>query len=112
MQEHNVKRRLSFFLAVEGASEQSFVAWLQLLSQKQLRIHLDAFCLGGMMPGMERENPDAASAETKLTRLWPSYRKPMSAQELVRKFLLDDLLRVARLDQDLQTLLKKIGSMS
>jgi hypothetical protein len=65
-----------------------------------------------MMPGNERENTDAASAETRLKSLWPSYRKPMSAQELRRKFSLDDLLRVASLDKDLQTLLKKIGLMS
>jgi len=175
-----VKRRVSFFLAVEGTSEETFVAWLQLLTEKELHIHLDAFQLRGggfksmlqkavrlhkqhsrtgayqgrflivdkdhadqgdwsieelirkaakhnitvcvqcpnheglllrMMPGMECETPDAASAETKLRRLWPSYRKPMNARELGRQFSLDDLLRVAKVDHDLQSLLKAIGLM-
>ncbi|HUD82781.1 MAG TPA: hypothetical protein VMQ67_04730, partial [Candidatus Saccharimonadales bacterium] len=132
-----VKIRARFFVAVEGESEQSFVKWLQALSQNELHIHLDAVPLGGggfksmlqkairlhnrgsrigayhdrflivdgdrakqgdwsieelrreaakhkiivcvqspnheglllrMMPGMEREFPDAASAETRLKR--------------------------------------------
>jgi hypothetical protein len=65
-----------------------------------------------MMPGMESEIADSASAETKLKGLWPSYRKPMTSYELLRQFSLEDLLRVARLDPDLQTLLKKIGLMN
>jgi hypothetical protein len=178
----NIRPRERFFLAVEGQSEESFVKWLQVLSDKNgLHVHLDTFGLGGggfksmrqeavrlhklhsreggcqeaflivdrdreekgdwsieelrreaakqkmtvcvqspnheglllrLMPGMEHDIANAASAETKLRNRWPSYRKPMSAQELGRKFSLDDLLRVARLDQDLQTLLKKIGLMS
>jgi hypothetical protein len=42
-----VKIRARFFVAVEGDSEQSFIAWLQTLSQKDLHIHLDAVVLGG-----------------------------------------------------------------
>src|SRR5437899_1535069 len=48
-----------------------------------------------MMPGMEREIPDAASAQTKLKSRWPSYQKPVNAHALRRQFSLDDLLRVA-----------------
>jgi hypothetical protein len=176
-----IKTRARFFLAVEGESEQSFVKWLQVLSEKELHVHLDAFPLGGggfksmlkkavrlhnrgcrkgayqdrilivdrdraeqgdwsvkelkhqaakykftvcvqnpnhegllwrMMPGMERETPDAASAETKLKSRWPSYRKPENAHALERQFSLEDLLRVANVDPDLETLLKKIGLMS
>ncbi len=65
-----------------------------------------------MMPGMERETPDAASAGTKLKSRWPNYRKPMNARELGRQFSLDDLLRVANVDPDLKALLKKIGLMA
>jgi hypothetical protein len=64
-----------------------------------------------MMPGMEREIPDAASAEIKLKSRWPNYQKPMNANALGRQFSLDDLLRVASVDSDLETLLKKIGLM-
>lgn len=34
-------------MAVEGESEQSFLAWLQVLAQKELHIHLDGVLLGG-----------------------------------------------------------------
>jgi hypothetical protein len=173
-----IRTRARYFVAVEGQSEQSFVKWLQELSQKELHIHLDAVPLGGggfksmlqkavrlhkrrcrtgayrdrflvadgdraeqgdwsieelrrqaaklkiivcvqypnheglrlrMMPGMEREIPDAASAETKLKSHWPNYQKPANAHALGRQFSLDDLLRVANVDSDLGTLLQKIG---
>ena len=175
-----IKRRARFFIAVEGESEQSFVRWLQNLSQNELHIHLDCFPLGGggfksmlektvrlqkrhsragpykacflimdrdraeqgdwsierlrreaakhkinicvqkpnheglllrMMPGMEQESPDASSAENRLKSRWATYQKPVNAQTLARKFSLDDLLRVAQLDPDLRSLLKKIGLM-
>jgi len=64
-----------------------------------------------MMPRMERVIPKAASAETRLKRLWPDYRKPENTLALWRKFSLDDLLRVARVDPDLKALLKTIGLM-
>ena len=176
-----IKKRTRFFVAVEGESEQSFVTWLQVLSQKELHIHLDGVPLGGggfksmlekavrllkrrcktagayqdcflivdgdraeqgdwsidklrreatkhkitvcvqnpnhegllfrMMRGMEREIPDAASAATRLKSRWPNYQKPVNAHALGRQFTLDDLLRVASVDADLETLLKKIGLM-
>jgi hypothetical protein len=176
-----IRKRARFFIAVEGESEQSFVTWLQVLSQRELHIHLDGVPLGGggfksmletaarslkrrsktagayedcflivdgdraehgdwaieklrqeaakykitvcvqnpnhegllfrMMRGMEREIPDAASAATKLKSRWPNYQKPVNAHTLGRKFSLDDLLRVASVDSDLETLLKKIGLM-
>ena len=62
-----------------------------------------------MMPGMEREIPDAASSETKLKTRWPNYQKPVNAHALGRQFSIDDLLRVARVDPDLGNFLKKIG---
>ena len=173
-----IRIRARFFLAVEGDSEQSFVTWLQELSERGLHIHLDCVPLGGggfksmlektvraykrrsrigtykdrflivdgdraergdwsieklkreaakhkitvcvqnpnheglllrMMPGMERQTPDAASVRMKLRSRWPSYQKPANAQALMRQFSLDDLLRVANVDADLQGLLKKIG---
>jgi hypothetical protein len=175
-----IKIRARFFVAVEGESEQSFVKWLQTLSENELHIHLDAVLLGGggfksmlqkavrlhnrgcrkgayqdrilivdrdraeqgdwsvkelkqqaakykftvfvqcpnheglllrMMPDMEREIPDAASAEAKLKSRWPDYQKPANAYMLGRKFSLEDLLRVARVDPDLASLLRKIGLM-
>ena len=176
-----IKRRARFFVAVEGESEQSFVAWLQVLSEKDLHIHLDVALLGGggfksmldkaiqqhrrqcknsgayrdrflivdgdraeqgdwsieklrreaaknkiivcvqnpnheglllrMVPGMERNVPDAAASETKLKTRWPNYQKPVNAHSLGRQFSLADLLRVANVDNDLEVLLKRIGLM-
>ena len=65
-----------------------------------------------MMRGIEREIVDAKSAKAKLKSRWPSYEKPMNAHALGRQFSLDDLLRVAKVDTDLETLLRKIGLMS
>jgi hypothetical protein len=62
-----------------------------------------------MMRGMERETPDAATAKARLRSRWANYEKPMSAHALGRQFSLDDLLRVANVDTDLATLLRKIG---
>ncbi len=62
-----------------------------------------------MLPGMERESSDAASAEAKLRSRWPVYKKPASANELGRQFCRDDLLRAASLDKDLRTFLELIG---
>lgn len=64
-----------------------------------------------MMPGLEHEIPDAASAKARLRARWANYEKPMNAQALGRRFSLGDLLRVARVDADLASLLKKIGLM-
>ena len=60
---------------------------------------------------MEREIPDATSAETKLKSRWPNYQKPVNAHTLGAQFSLDDLLRVANVDSDLGILLKRIGLM-
>ena len=171
--------RKRFFVAVEGESEQSFVTWLQMLSEKELHVHLDGVLLRGggfksmlegavrqhtrrcktrgayqarflivdadraehgdwsidklrreaakhkitvcvqrpnheglllrMIRGAEREISDARSAETKLKSRWPGYQKPVNAHTLARQFSIDDLLRVANVDPDLETLLKTIG---
>jgi len=43
-----IQQRTRFFVAVEGESEQSFVAWLQTLAGgKNLPVHLDGVLLGG-----------------------------------------------------------------
>jgi|SRR5581483_475827 len=42
-----VRVRTRFFVAVEGESEQSFVKWLQLLSEESCHIHLDCVVLAG-----------------------------------------------------------------
>jgi hypothetical protein len=46
-----------------------------------------------------------------LEQQWPIYRKPMNAHALGRQFTLADLLRVAKVDVELATLLRRIGLM-
>jgi len=170
-----IRKRARFFIAIEGESEQSFIKWLQMLSENQLNIHLDTVVLGGggyksmlkkavrehrrrcktsghykdrflvvdgdraeqgdwsieelrheaaknkiivcvqnpnheglLFRMMSGEIPDSTSASAKLKSRWPNYKKPMNAGELERQFSLDDLLRVASVDSDLETLLKRI----
>jgi hypothetical protein len=181
MRSHFILQRTRFFVAVEGESEQSFIKWLQILSEPKLHIHLDTFVLGGggyktmlqaavtehkrrchrtgvyhdsflvvdrdragqgdwsaeklrreadrhnftvclqnpnheglllrMMPCMESQNPDAASAFRKLKSQWPDYQKPMTANFLARQFTLADLIRMAGKDPDLKAFITKIGFM-
>jgi hypothetical protein len=62
-----------------------------------------------MLPGRERTTLDATAARRQVQTLWPEYRKPADTRTLARKFSLEDLLRVAAVDDDLATLLRIIG---
>lgn len=175
-----IRQRKRIFIAGEGESEQSFVKWLQQLSdQQESHIHLDCQTLEGggyktmlertvreckrkeryrakfsillvdgdralrgddgwsllqlrqeaskhgidvcvqhpnleglflrMFPNKERLQPDSARAHSQLCQAWPGYEKPADARALADKFVLDDLLRVARIDEDLGGLLKMVG---
>lgn len=62
-----------------------------------------------MMPGKERLQPPAPTAHKQLVALWPEYDKPVDAQMLASKFTLEDLHRVAQVDEELRALLVIIG---
>ncbi|MCE0522654.1 MAG: hypothetical protein LV480_07060 [Methylacidiphilales bacterium] len=62
-----------------------------------------------MVPGKERDIPSASMAETKLRTFWPTYEKPANANMLSAHYTLADLLRVARVDSDIETFLTRIG---
>ena len=92
------------------------------LSVEQLRVRAEAqgmrLCcqtpnieglLCRMLPGRERTVFDAATARRQLPILWPEYRKPADTRTLARKFSLEDLLRVAAVDEDVAALLRVIG---
>lgn len=99
MPARTIRKRARYFLAVEGESEQSFIAWIQMLSQDTLHIHLDAFVLdGGGFKSMLRKAVEE--------------HKPANASALRRQYSLDDLIRVANLDADLAAFLKSIGLMN
>ena len=53
--------------------------------------------------------PSAGSLTEQLRRRWPDYQKPVNAQTLASKFSLDNLLHVAHVDLELETLLSVIG---
>ena len=64
-----------------------------------------------MTPGKENAVVTAAAAKNLLEAVWPAYEKPVDARSLGRHFTLDDLLRMATLDEDFRNLLQKIGLM-
>ncbi len=51
----------------------------------------------------------ASEARTKLLKIWPSYKKPPTADQLAQKFKLDHLLRAAKHDDQLRNLLACLG---
>lgn len=175
-----IQQRKRIFIAGEGDSEQSFVKWLQRLSdQNGLHVHLDCQPLGGggyktmlkkatreqkrkerhkavfsillvdsdrdergddgwsieqlkhealkhniiiclqtpnqegillrMISGNERSKPNAANVQKSLRSVWSDYKKPVDAQTLATKFLLEDLIRLAHFDTELKELLSMIG---
>lgn len=102
MKRNVIRQRKRIYCAVEGEGEQSFIKFLQNLSdQEELRLHL--------MPGNERQQPNAASAHKQLLKVWHDYQKPTDAHTLMRKFSLKDLRRVADSDTELKILLTTIG---
>ena len=58
--------------------------------------------------GQETRKPAPGSVKNDLKKLWPSYRKRASADDLERRFGVDDLRRAARYDEYLRTLLKAL----
>lgn len=175
-----IQQRKRIFIAAEGESEQSFVKWLQQLSDQQgLNLHLDCQTLEGggyktmleravrerkrkeryrakfsillvdsdraergddgwtlvqlrqqaskenidvcvqcpnlegvllrMLPNNERLQSAGAKAHSQLCQAWPGYQKPADARMIAAKFSLYDLLRVAKVDSELNAFLSLIG---
>lgn len=176
-----IKQRTRFYVAVEGEGEQSFIKWLQNLSdQSNLHIHLDCQLLSGgdyktmlnnavnyqkrkernrlaaillldadratrddgwsldrlreeankqkfnlclqfpnqeglllrLLPGNEHLQPEAGNTGRLLRRAWAEYQKPVDAYTLQSKFVLNDLLRVAKVDPEIKNLLAVIGLLT
>jgi len=59
--------------------------------------------------GSEGKRVRKATVRGRLRKLWPQYRKPPTADQLIRRFGLDDLQRAARHDKSLARLLKILG---
>lgn len=62
-----------------------------------------------LMPGKESLQPDRANVQALLKSAWSSYKKPADARTLAGKFTLSDLLRVAKIDSELNNLLIMVG---
>ncbi len=63
-------------------------------------------------PGRERRNIAAHRAISELQKVWPTYKKPPTADLLQQRFTLNDVRRAAVHDQHLQKLLEVIGLWS
>lgn len=180
MKKRIIQERKRIFIAGEGESEQSFVKWLQQLSDQQgLYIHLDCQTLEGggyktmlertirerkrkeryrakfsillvdgdraerrddgwtlaqlkqqalkqniivcvqrpnlegillrMLPNNECLQPIGTKTHSQLCQAWPDYQKPADARSLAAKFSLNDLIRVAKVDEELNIFLCMIG---
>ncbi len=59
-------------------------------------------------PGQEKRSPAADSAERELRKFWPQYDKPASAEELRKRFRIEDIRRAARHDGGLRWMLEKL----
>ncbi len=59
--------------------------------------------------GRQKQFPTADEAKRKLRKLWPNYRKPTSAEELNKRFGIEDIRRAAPHDSNLRWVLEKLG---
>ena len=59
--------------------------------------------------GFEQNTVARGTEGERLRKLWPKYNKPPTAQQLIRRFGLDDLRRAAQYDKGLRRLLDVIG---
>ncbi|MCL5260804.1 MAG: hypothetical protein M1561_03880 [Gammaproteobacteria bacterium] len=62
-----------------------------------------------MLPDNENRRPDIRNVHRDLVKQWPEYKKPVDFYVLSKKFKLDDLLRVAKFDSEINNLLSTIG---
>lgn len=83
------------------ATKKKFTVCLQNPNQEGLLLR--------MIPGNERLQPHATTAHKLLQKEWDDYQKPTDAHTLKSKFSLEDLLRAARVDEELKRLLRIIG---
>ena len=60
-------------------------------------------------PGCERLTIAAGDAMAELRKVWPEYRKSLTADQLLERFELSNVRRAARHDEELQKLLKFLG---
>jgi len=60
-------------------------------------------------PGPKRQNIAAHRAISELQKVWPTYKKPPTADLLQQRFTLDDVQRAAVHDQHLRKLLEVLG---
>jgi len=66
-----------------------------------------------MMPGKEYATfSNASSSLQQLSSAWPSYEKPTDARTLGSRYSLNDLRRIAQIDQDLRLILSAIGLLN
>lgn len=59
--------------------------------------------------GYEERKVQKGTERARLQKLWPEYRKPPTAYQLIRRFGLEDLQRAARHDRELARLLTILG---
>ncbi len=108
----------SSILLVDGDRAERDDGWSLAKLQQEAAKHKFTVCvqkpnleglLLRLMPGKESLQPDRSNVQAQLRSAWPSYKKPADARMLSEKFTLADLIRVARVDNELKRLLSVIG---
>ena len=59
--------------------------------------------------GNERKIPVAKTTEDELKKIWPKYKKNTPSADLIRKFTVEDIRRVAKVDKYIKNLLLILG---
>ena len=64
-----------------------------------------------MFRGNEMSNFSRSSVDHQIQAVWPNYQKGQNAEKIAQRYLVDDLIRMAKYDEDWKCLLKAIGLM-
>ncbi len=62
-----------------------------------------------MIEGNETSNFSASSIDHQIRTVWPNYQKGQNAEKIARRYSADDLIRMAKHDEDWKKLLVSIG---
>lgn len=85
----------------QEASKKNIIVCLQEPNQEGLFFR--------MIQGNENKQVNSNNALKLLRNSWPEYQKPVDARTIAMKYTMDDLMRSAKVDVELNKLLEIIG---
>lgn len=116
---HNRKRAKKSILFVDGdRADFNDDSWtIDILRQKALKDNINVYVQNPNLEGVflrillgkKQKLPKNSNIKAQLLAIWPTYKKPVDATTLARKFTLKDFLYIAESDKELRYLLDQIG---